>query len=436
MSDTLNSFATPPGGGDGEGASALVADRPAQDERPRPSWRLAVAIALGGPLWVAPYVAGISVLLPVRLAIIAPDQKVTLMATLAMLGSLVALVANIVLGAASDLTRSRLGRRTPWLLGGSVVSAALLYSLSVVSSVTLIVVIWCAFQFSLNAIVAPLLAVIPDRVPERYRGTFSGIYGVGCLVGASLAGIIGSKFVGNPGAGFAVFAVVILLAGPLVAVLAPDTSNKGAARPPFSKEMLLQNFAFPRRGARDFYLALVGKLLFVLSVFMISGYQFYIATDYLNLDGPGAGALIATMATVQLVVSLLFGLGAGPLSDKLGRRKVPVMVTILVMTVALVIPFFWREPAAMVVFSGIGMGAAWGAFGSLDQALNFDVLPDFETAAKDLGILNMANTGGQMLGPVVMSIVIGATGGYGPGFLVAAGIAVVAALVIGRIRTA
>ncbi len=229
---------------------------------------------------------------------------------------------------------------------------------------------------------------------------------------------------------------MILLVGPMFALLAPDKSNKGVPRLPFSKDMLLQNFSFPRKGARDFYLALVGKLIFVLAVFMISGYQFYIATDYLGLDAPGAGGLIATMSTVQLVVSLFFGLGSGPLSDKLGRRKIPVVVTIVVMAVALMIPFFWRDPMAMVVFAGIGMGAAWGAFGALDQALNFDVLPDFNTSAKDLGILNMANTGGQMLGPVVMSLVIGSAGGYRPGFAIAAGISVVAAVIISRIRTA
>ena len=39
----------------------------------------------------------------------------------------------------------------------AVASAALLYSLAVVDNTTLMIAIWCAFQFSLNAIVAPLL---------------------------------------------------------------------------------------------------------------------------------------------------------------------------------------------------------------------------------------------------------------------------------------
>lgn len=436
MSDALDPSAVHIPDQPRDSASTLVTESDHPDSGARPPWRLAVAIGLGAPLWVAPYVAGISVLLPARLAIIAPDQKISLIATLAVLGSFVALVANILFGAASDLTRSRLGRRAPWLLVGSAASAALLFSLSVATNIALIIVIWCAFQFFLNAIVAPLIAVIADRVPGRYRGTYSGIYGVGSLVGASLAGIVASRFVSNPGAGFAVFALAILLAGPVVAVVAPDKSNKDVPRPRFSKDMVLQNFSFPRRGARDFYLALGGKLLFVLAVYMISGYQLYIATDYLRLDAAGAGALIATMSAVQLVVSLVFGLGSGPVSDKIGRRKLPVVLCTLVMAVALLVPFVWPAPGAMVLFAGVGMGAAWGAFGALDQALNFDVLPDFETSAKDLGILNMANTGGQMLGPVAMSLVIGASGGYGLGFVVAAGIAVIAGLILSRIRSA
>lgn len=414
---------------------APVLDSSPVDEGGRPPWRLAVVIPLAAMLWLAPYIAGIAVLLPARLEIIAPDQKIEIVATLAVTGSFVALVANILFGAFSDLTRSRFGPRAPWLVLGSVASAGLLYLLSVVTNVTLIVVIWCAFQFFLNAIVAPLIAVIPDRVPTRFRGTYSAIYGVGAMVGSSLAGIIASRFVANPDAGFVLFAAVILFSGPIVAVFAPDKSNKHLPRPPFSRRMLLDNFSFPRHGSRDFYLALFGKLFFVLAVYMVSGYQLYIATDYLGLDAVGAGALIASMATVQLVVSLVFGLGSGPVSDKIGRRKMPVVASTMVMAVALFVPFVWQEPGAMILFAGLGMGAAWGVFASVDQALNYEVLPNPETAAKDLGILNMANTGGQMLGPVVMSLVIGSLGGYAPGFVIAAVIAVFSGLTLQAIRS-
>ncbi|HEY0189209.1 MAG TPA: hypothetical protein VGC67_17110 [Cellulomonas sp.] len=53
----------------------------------------------------------------------------------------------------------------------------------------------------------------------------------------------------------------------------------------------------------------------------------------------------------------------------------------------------------MILFAGLGVGAAGGAFSALDQALSYEVLPDLETSANDLGILNMATTGGRRSDP-------------------------------------
>ncbi|WP_188079019.1 MFS transporter [Actinotalea subterranea] len=403
--------------------------------RPRFSIRLAVAIILGNLLWLAPFVAGIAVLLPARLEMVAPDQKVQAIATLAMAGSVVALIANIVFGALSDRTRSRFGKRTPWMVLGSVATAASLYALSVVTSVTGLVVVWCVFQFFLNAIVAPLIAIIPDRVPEQLRGTFSAVYGIGSTLGAGAAGILASRFVTDPSTGLMVFGTAILFAGPVVALIAPDRSTADEPRAPLDRETLLRNFSFPRRGARDFYLALVGKLLFVLAMYSITGYQLYILTDHFGLAPAAAGVMIATIATIQTVGSLVAGTAAGPLSDRLGRRKAPVVGAALLLAVALMVPFLWQDSAAMIVFAVLGLGLAFGVFNSVDQALNYKVLPDPTTAAKDLGILNMANTGGQILGPVVMSVAVISLGGYRAGFIISAGIAVLSAITISLVRS-
>ena len=49
---------------------------------------------------------------------------------------------------------------------------------------------------------------------------------------------------------------------------------------------------------------------------------------------------------------------------------------------------------------------------AVDQALNVDVLPNPDEAGKDLGILNLANTLGQVIAPVAVSAVVVATGSY------------------------
>jgi MFS family permease len=88
----------------------------------------------------------------------------------------------------------------------------------------------------------------------------------------------------------------------------------------------------------------------------------------------------------------------------------------------------------MVLFAAIG-GFGYGMYGSVDQALNVDVLPNAEEAGKDLGILNMATTLGQMVGPIVTSVIVTVTGSYSFVFPFAIALVVVACYFILRIRS-
>lgn len=396
--------------------------------------RVGAALFLGGALWVGPFFANNAVLLPARLSEIAPDDKVGLIAVIAVTGSIVAMIANVFFGALSDLTRSRFGRRSPWMVIGSIGASATLFAMMTATTATTVVILWCVFQFFLNAIAAPLLAMLADRVPRGRRGTFSAIYGVGALIGVFGSQIVASGFVTDPLAGIAVFAVVVLVGGPLAVALAGESSSRGLPRARLTPGMLIGNFSFPRRQSRDFYLALSGKLLFVVGYYAVTGYQLYILTDYLGLGLAEAGGLIGLMGLIGLGTALVFGFVSGPISDRLGRRKALVMGSALLVAVATLLPFAFPEVWAMLLFALLG-GIGNGVFNSVDQALNTEVLPSPDTAAKDLGILNLANTGGQIIGPGLTSAVVGLSGGYGFVFVAAAGVLVVAAVLIAPIRS-
>jgi MFS family permease len=233
-----------------------------------------------------------------------------------------------------------------------------------------------------------------------------------------------------------VMAIILLLDAPVFWLLAPEQSNKDHPRAPFSASMLVENFVFPVKNCRDFYLALSGKLLCVLGMFAITGYQLYILTDYMKQSTEQAGDLIAVISMITLVTGLVFGTISGPLSDRLGRRrKVFVIGATWLIAVAALFPFVVARPWAMLVYAALA-GIGQGVYNSVDQALNYEVLPNPGTAAKDLGILNMANTGGQILAPAVTGGIVAAFAGYGPVFLASAAIMVASSLLIAPIKKA
>lgn len=404
-------------------------------ETPRKiNWRVAIAITLGGMLWIAPYIGTLSVLLPSLVARVAPDDKVQIVAVLTISGAVLSLVTNIILGALSDATRTRIGPRAPWIIGGAAVGAVALYLLSTATAVSMLILWWCVYMVGLNAIIAPMVAVISDDVPAKHRGTVSAMYGVGMLIGATGAVIVAAQFVADPSAGLRIFAVCTALSAVVFVAFRPLTSNVNADRVKVSFKELARTFRPPTTGARDFYFALSGKFALVAGTYAITNYQFYILTDYIKLGESEISTIIAIGGGITLVTGLVFGLVSGSLSDRLGRRKPFVIGAAVLVAIGtmfpLIAPFGWAMLVA-ATFSGIGNGA----YQAVDQALNVDVLPNPESAAKDLGILNVANSGGQILGPVVMSTLVTITGGYQAGFVAAGLLVIISAFLIMLIRS-
>lgn len=367
--------------------------------------RLGFSLLIGVSCWLGPYVGVSATLLPAKIQQLAPGHKVALVATASAVAMIVATIANIVAGAFSDITRSRFGKRAPWIFVNSILSAIVLVLLSRVSTVTMLLVMWGLYQVTNNAIVAPMIAQMSDRVPRKWRGTVSSFYGFGMAIGNYGSGILASQFLGQVPVGIQTLAAITLVGGILSAYLTKEPSNLNEPRAKLNKKTFLQNFMFPIKNSRDYYLALVGKLLMVTGQYVIVGYQLYIFTDYMRLHRSAASAAIATMSTILMITGFIFTALAGPISDKIHRLKAPVALTTVMLGIGAFFPFISPRPWTMLAYAliaGIGMGA----YNAVDQALNVSVLPNRKSAAKDLGIINMANTLGQVFGPLIAGSVI------------------------------
>lgn len=373
-------------------------------------YRLGFGLLIGLLSWLVPYIGVNSTLLPAKIQILAPSEKVEVVALLATISMVVATVANIIEGALSDRTVSRLGKRNPWIILGTIFTLICFFILTKVTSITGIIIVWAFYQVGLNMMIAPLVAFIADKAPKKYRGTISSFYGVGMNIGNSISTIIASRFIDHVNSGiylFMVFQTVFMIIG---LVLIGDGSNKDEVPTKLNGRQLLEAFTFPIHGdVRDFYLAVFGKLLFVSAHYIIVGYQLYIFMDYMKLSSSDAAHNLSVMSLILLVMGVSFAIIGGPLADRFHSLKLLVALSTFALGVGVAFPTIDPAPWTMFVYAACG-GAAMGMYQSVDQALNVTVLPNENNAAKDLGIVNLANSLGQIIGPVTASAVIGLSG--------------------------
>src|SRR3954454_1572112 len=133
--------------------------------RERASARFVAIYALAyASLWLALLTPAI-ITLALRVRQLAPGNAAEPISRVLMAGAVVALVSNPIFGALSDSTRSRFGRRRPWLVGGMLCGAAALLIIARADSVPFVLVGWCLAQLAFNAVLAAMVAILPEQVP-------------------------------------------------------------------------------------------------------------------------------------------------------------------------------------------------------------------------------------------------------------------------------
>jgi MFS family permease len=271
-------------------------------------------------------------------------------------------------------------------------------------------------------------------VPQRLRGTMSAFYGAGLTAGAPIGTLIGAKFITNAVPGFVLGGLLMAISAIVALIVWPrERSAQHLPAASHSLKDILVSFR-PPRNAPDFYYAFAGRLFMLVSYQMIMAYQLYIVQNYLGQDTKTSGETIATMAIITLVVGLFGSVIAGPISDKIRMRKLPVILSSILFAVGIALPWIMPTTMGMFLFAGVA-GFGYGVYTSVDQALNVDVLPSQEEAGKDLGILNLSTTIGQTVGPLITSAVVTATGGFGFAFPIAIAMALVGAVCIIKIKS-
>ena len=226
------------------------------------------------------FVAPLLVTLPLKVnSLVGIKQAPNSLALVAGVGALLAMVGNPLFGKMSDRTTSRLGMRRPWMVTGLLGGSLGVLIVALAPSIPVVLAGWCIAQLFFNALLAAMVAVMPDQVPSVQRGLVSGVLGV-CLPAASVCGTFLVKlFTGS---------LLEMFLGPcaiggffilLFAVTLHDRRLASGRKPAWSLREFASTFYVSPRQSPDFAWAFTSRFMFVMAYAFLASYQAYYLLD-------------------------------------------------------------------------------------------------------------------------------------------------------------
>ena len=138
---------------------------------PRVGWGFVLLYALAFVSTSLLFLAPLLVTLALKVnALVGTERAPNSLSLIVGTGGLLSIVANPFFGRMSDRTTSRWGMRRPWLVVGLLGGSLGILVVALAPDVPVVLAGWCTAQLFFNAVLAALVAVLPDQVPVEQRG--------------------------------------------------------------------------------------------------------------------------------------------------------------------------------------------------------------------------------------------------------------------------
>lgn len=404
---------------------------------PRYIWLL--LLALFGT-YVA-FVTPIALSLAIRVKELAPTNEQDLGYVIGTAAA-ISLVSGPVTGILSDRTRTRLGRRRPWLIAGAVVGSAGLFVIAVAPTVLVVGVGWIVAALGWNTVIGNITNSQADRLPEAQRGKVGGLVGFVTMAAPVCGSVLGGALATNSVLLLMVPAVIGVLLVLLFCILVSEQDSRGRTfEQTLDFKLVASKFVFNPRRYPDFSWNWLARFLFYFGLTLSSTFIAFLLAQRLHLAVTKIGAMVALAGLLGVVAVMLGAVGSGFVSDRLHLRKPFVLGAGLVFAVgAVIMAFSTGLPVLLtgLVVTNLGLGI----FSAVDQALLLDVMPEKDTdAGRFVAIAGLANSLAQSLAPVVapaflgIGVIAGGDQNYLLLYLVAAGFTLLGGLVVLRVRS-
>jgi maltose/moltooligosaccharide transporter len=329
------------------------------------------------------------------------------------LDNIAALFIQPVVGAWSDKIRTPIGRRMPFILIGAPVGAAVFGLIPMAAILPLFVACTSTLLLSMAFWRTPVVALMPDITPSRYRSQANGIINLMGGLGTIIASLVGSTLYEiNVNFPFWMGSVLVLLAAVLVFIFIKEPKQYEEPKKEPNMFQSLKEVAVQKdkSGLR----ILFAIFFWFLAYTGIEAFLTLYATKRLGLPEGDAGRLTGHMG----ILFVLFAIVAGILGSKIGRRTtisigIVLMAGLITAIAVLPVGFLTVEIIKLPALGMIrvvnlflmGAGIAW-------SFININSLPmvvDLTTASRIgtfTGLYYLFSTFSAIVGPNLNGLIV------------------------------
>jgi MFS family permease len=366
----------------------MAGNADAEAASPRLLWLFALAWA-GGAVAYVPF---LTILLPLRVVAIEGDRSVWVVGLTTFCGAVAASVGNIVFGWLSD----RSGVRRPWVVGGLVLSSALLVAVPLARSAVPLILLLVCWQLALNMMLGPLSAWAADYVPGDMTGRLGGLMALAPTMGALSGVIVTIPRLATPVARLGlVAAMVAACVMPALLLVRP-----GLAVKPVDQK------ACRKRSPKIAATMWLARLLVQIAESALFYYLFlYFRSFDASLDESRMAWLFGAVVAAALPIAMWLGRKA----DRSRQPARPLAYCALLSGIGL-IALSSTSTLLGATIAYILFGVATSVFLSLHTGQTMRVLPNPRHRGRDLGLFNLTNTIPSLIMPWLTMLVVPSSG--------------------------
>jgi Na+/melibiose symporter-like transporter len=349
------------------------------------------------------------------------DLQNTLIGLVMVLDNIFALFMQPYIGARSDSTRTRWGRRMPYIMIGTPLAAVFFTLIAYGWAVGLF---WLMFAFitifnvSMAFYRAPVVALMPDLVPEEQRSKANGVINLMGGIGAIYAFAVASQIykVSDPGLA-SLFGVTVSEIGPILAFLTTSIIMVVAVlvlfyvikepEVPFAPD---QERVGITNAINQVSISEDKSAIAILAaiVFWFFGYNAIETwfTRYGNLilgfATPDASFLLNGIA----LAFVIFAVPAGFIAERFGRKNT-ILAGLLIMMAALVLLWFTTSYLAILGVLAVA-GVGWAMVNVNSIVMVWKMLGQ-ERVGAGTGLYYLASMSAAIFGPFISGVIFDLT---------------------------